>query len=91
MTAVTIPVHHEPTGVDYQFRYNGSLTVNVWAGIDPDFTEVDVFTLSEPTRDIAVLIAHAREYLADAAPDEDDGWGAYTATVERWYDTPEAG
>lgn len=63
MTAVTIPIHHYPTGVDYQFRYNGSLTVQVWAGTDPDFTEVDVFTLWGPTTDFNVLFDHCRAYL----------------------------
>lgn len=60
---INLQHHDEPTGLDWQFRYNGSLTVNVWAGLDPDYSEVDVFTLNEPTGDIAELIAHAKEYL----------------------------
>lgn len=57
LTATTVFTVVEDDGRRWEFRYNDSLTVNVWS-CDDDGTpiaEVDVITLSEPSRDDARL------------------------------------
>lgn len=59
-TTTVYAVDHE--GIDYEFRYNGSLTVNVYVGVNGEFVEADVFTLSTAgDENVRTAIA---EYLA---------------------------